>query len=206
MSVEFQCPACAGVFRITIEQEGQKVRCPICGQKIRIPEKANTNAKTILAPMPEEIKEALDQLPAVAPDAKCPFCQGVIAAGEWLCPHCRSVVIAPQSPPVAKRLGPPPLRRRRSPQKDDEVGRRRDVFASFRFWSKVLLFGGLFFFSVSLVMDVTKVVDGPFGPVRVRDLDLMQSRHYGLIFGGAAFALGLICSLALAIHKSRKDD
>ncbi len=89
----FQCPSCRKTMKTADNASGHKVACPLCGQRILVPPRAQATNKTVLGqPVPDPT--TAPRVPPAGPEPPPP----VLPPGKVLvsCPGCaRSILLPP---------------------------------------------------------------------------------------------------------------
>jgi DNA-directed RNA polymerase subunit RPC12/RpoP len=118
--IRFSCPRCQSLLEQPIDAAGQKLPCPVCGQRLQVP--ALPENRTVLANLipdnqvvagssaPSPPTGSASQLRTIAGREHlcwpCPQCQGEVqvaveaAPSTMPCPHCSQRIMVPQQAPT----------------------------------------------------------------------------------------------------------
>ncbi|MBY0527999.1 MAG: hypothetical protein K2R98_31670 [Gemmataceae bacterium] len=86
--IAFACPRCQTRLQLNDAEAGEKLPCPSCGQRLRVPTRTPTHDHTLIADvLPVRTSEAA-RVPAA-------LTASTAATLRCICPHCRTMVTAP---------------------------------------------------------------------------------------------------------------
>lgn len=103
--ISFQCPTCQTSAHVDELMAGQKIACPGCGQRLRVPAPQDRTIMGELVPPSRAALQSVHSTPAISATSVircvCPHCQATIKADgrkagtRVACPRCRLQVEIP---------------------------------------------------------------------------------------------------------------